>query len=210
MAELPTNFKDDILAETMGGRRRYQMIQNEDGTVSFVDVTQYEQIGSDFGQAEINQTNEEVNKKFDSGDVVDPVTTTELGFAADAKLTGDALAELNAKMDGIILWENPNPTADFAGQTINLPTTDYDYYGVYYWEFNGSELKYSSGKIKREDNTCLTILTTGGAGFGGGIRAVKCTGNEIIFGDASFAWAGHAAITSNTWCIPLQVIGYKS
>lgn len=98
MAELPTNFKDDILAEAMGGRRRYQMIQNEDGTVSFVDVTQYEQIGSDFGQAEINQTNEEVNKKFDSGDVVDPVTTTELGFAADAKLTGDALKDLNAKM----------------------------------------------------------------------------------------------------------------
>ena len=35
MAELRTDFKDDILAEAMGGRRRYQMIQNEDGTVSF-------------------------------------------------------------------------------------------------------------------------------------------------------------------------------
>ena len=34
MSELLTNFKDDILAESMEGRRRYQMITNEDGTVS--------------------------------------------------------------------------------------------------------------------------------------------------------------------------------
>ena len=99
MSELLTNFKDDILAESMEGRRRYQMITNEDGTVSFVDVTEYEQIGSEFGQAEVNAIHREINRKFDSGDVVDPLVAEEAGFAADAKLTGDALREVSAKID---------------------------------------------------------------------------------------------------------------
>lgn len=98
MSELLTNFKDDILAESMEGRRRYQMITNEDGTVSFVDVTEYEQIGSEFGQAEVNAIHREINRKFDSGDVVDPLAAEEAGFAADAKLTGDALREVSANL----------------------------------------------------------------------------------------------------------------
>ncbi len=99
MSELLTNFKDDILAESMEGRRRYQMITNEDGTVSFVDVTEYEQIGSEFGQAEVNAIHREINRKFDSGDVVDPLAAEEAGFAADAKLTGDALREVSANLN---------------------------------------------------------------------------------------------------------------
>lgn len=99
MSELLTNFKDDILAESMEGRRRYQMITNEDGTVSFVDVTEYEQIGSEFGQAEVNAIHREINRKFDSGDVVDPLAAEESGFAADAKLTGDALREVSANLN---------------------------------------------------------------------------------------------------------------
>lgn len=101
MSELLTNFKDDILAESMEGRRRYQMITNEDGTVSFVDVTEYEQIGSEFGQAEVNAIHREINRKFDSGDVVDPLAAEESGFAADAKLTGDALREVSVNIDSV-------------------------------------------------------------------------------------------------------------
>lgn len=103
MSELLTNFKDDILAESMEGRRRYQMITNEDGTVSFVDVTEYEQIGSEFGQAEVNAIHREINRKFDSGDVVDPLAAEESGFAADAKLTGDALREVSANIEWKLL-----------------------------------------------------------------------------------------------------------
>ncbi len=99
MTELMTNFKDDILAESMEGRRRYQMITNEDGTVSFADVTEYLQVGSEFGQAEVNAIHRELNKKFDSGDVVDPLAAEETGFAADAKLTGDAIREVNVNLD---------------------------------------------------------------------------------------------------------------
>ena len=119
MSELLTNFKDDILAESMEGRRRYQMITNEDGTVSFVDVTEYEQIGSEFGQAEVNAIHREINRKFDSGDVVDPLAAEESGFAADAKLTGDALRELSVKLHPVgsiyMSLEPTDPSSLFGG-----------------------------------------------------------------------------------------------
>lgn len=63
---LPVDFRDDILSESMNNRRRYQMINNSDGTVSFVDVTEYEQVGSVFGQAQINAICAAVNGLTDS------------------------------------------------------------------------------------------------------------------------------------------------
>ena len=97
MAVLPTNYLDDILAASMGGKRRFR-ITHEDGSteeVTLEDVSEYEQVGSPFGSGDVNKTNQTVNEKLDSADVVDPALATVLGFAADAKLTGDALSELN-------------------------------------------------------------------------------------------------------------------
>lgn len=56
---LKTDFKDDIFQ----GNRKYLQIKNEDGTVSFQDVTTYEQEGDYFGAAELNKITGEVNKK---------------------------------------------------------------------------------------------------------------------------------------------------
>jgi hypothetical protein len=53
MATLRTNYKDDILAAAMDGKRQYQMIQNGNGTVSFVDVTDYTQNGDTFTRKEL-------------------------------------------------------------------------------------------------------------------------------------------------------------
>ena len=57
MASLRTNYKDDILS----GDRKYRMITNSDGTVSFQDVTDYTQEGDTFGALDINATNTAVN-----------------------------------------------------------------------------------------------------------------------------------------------------
>lgn len=49
-------------------------------------------------------------------EVVDPMTATEEGFAADAKLTGDALRELSVKLPTFVL--------DGSTLTITLPEPD--------------------------------------------------------------------------------------
>lgn len=54
---LKENYKNDIYS----GERKYQMIQNDDGTVSFRDVTVYTQDGDIFSADDINVTNKAVN-----------------------------------------------------------------------------------------------------------------------------------------------------
>lgn len=87
-ANLPVNFKDDILKENMNGKRRFNMIQNSDGTVSFEDVTDYTQVGSTFGAAQINATNKAVNNAADASKIIDSLETikanTQSGYIAGA------------------------------------------------------------------------------------------------------------------------------
>lgn len=57
---LKTNYKEDVLAAS-STKRKYNMITNADGTVSFEDVTEYQQTGDNFGAGDINRTNTAVN-----------------------------------------------------------------------------------------------------------------------------------------------------
>lgn len=56
---MKNDWKDDIFTET---HRKYRMIQNDDGTVSFEDVTEYTQQGDAFGAKELNEIGDEVNR----------------------------------------------------------------------------------------------------------------------------------------------------
>lgn len=100
---LPVDFQDDILTEDMDGRRRYQMITNADGTVSFVDVTEYTQVGSNFGQAQINATNEAVNESADKNKIIDTkadlMANTQAGMIAGASAVKAAVSELTEKTE---------------------------------------------------------------------------------------------------------------
>ena len=102
---LPVDFKDDIMSESMEGRRRYRMIQNPDGTVSFEDTTEYDQIGSLFGQGQINKTNQAVNESLDKSRVIDNIndiaSNSETGYVMGA-LAGKELNQNLALRCGYI------------------------------------------------------------------------------------------------------------
>jgi hypothetical protein len=85
MAGLKTDYKDDVLDTTQNTKRKYQMIDNGDGTVSFEDVTEYLQQGDNFGADDINDTNEEVNI------INDKLTCEE--YSASASGMGNVLEE---------------------------------------------------------------------------------------------------------------------
>jgi hypothetical protein len=59
---LKSDYKNDIFP----GQRKYLMVQNEDGTVSFSDATQYSQQGDAFGANDINGTNAAINQLADA------------------------------------------------------------------------------------------------------------------------------------------------
>lgn len=98
-ATLPINFKDDILNSSMGGKRRYNLIQNSDGTVSLEDVTSYTQVGSDFGAAQMNQTNKAVNESCDKANVIETMDDIVANHASGMIAGAKAVAELNGKSE---------------------------------------------------------------------------------------------------------------
>lgn len=99
---LPVNFKDDILDPSMSGKRKYRLIDNGDGTVSFEDVTTYTQAGSDFGAGQINATNKAVNESCDKADVIDDLEDV-VANQANGKIAGaKSVATLNKYLSELL------------------------------------------------------------------------------------------------------------
>ena len=99
---LPTNYKDDVLATSMGKKRRYNIIQNDDGTISLEDATEYTQVGDNYGAAQLNATNQAVNESVDQAKIINSLddisANTQSGMVAGAL----AVAELNGKSGKLI------------------------------------------------------------------------------------------------------------
>jgi len=94
-ATLPTNFKDDVMDSSMGGKRRYHLIQNSDDTVSLEDVTSYTQVGSSFGAAQVNATNQAVNESVDKAVVIDNLADISANTTSGKVAGALAVRELN-------------------------------------------------------------------------------------------------------------------
>ena len=90
---LKTDYLDDILNAEVNTRRKYNMIQNGDGTVSFEDVTVYSQEGSTFGAADINEIVEILKKAEQSGEKIESIEDS-LNFASSRAIISDANGKL--------------------------------------------------------------------------------------------------------------------
>lgn len=56
------NLRTDYVDDMFSGNRKYEMIDNGDGSYSFNDVTEYSQVGSNYGAAQVNACNDAINK----------------------------------------------------------------------------------------------------------------------------------------------------
>jgi len=61
MSTLRTNYQDDILDTSVNLRRKYLVTENEDGSVSIEDVTEYTQNGDVISAQDINAINSQIN-----------------------------------------------------------------------------------------------------------------------------------------------------
>ena len=100
---LPTNFMDDILNESMNGKRRWTITQNDDGTYTLEDATTYDQLGNTFGQAQVNAMNKAINESVDQARVIDDYKTlaavNQNGFVPGAKPVAQLISDLSAMND---------------------------------------------------------------------------------------------------------------
>lgn len=105
---LPTNFMDDILNESMNGKRRWTITQNDDGTYTLEDATTYDQLGNTFGQAQVNAMNKAINESVDQARVIDDYKTlaavNQNGFVPGAK----PVAQLISDLGGLAFAQDAN------------------------------------------------------------------------------------------------------
>lgn len=132
MADLKTNYVDDVLDTTKNQVRKYRQIQNDDGTVSFVDVTEYTQVGTSFGAKDINDTNAAINAV--NGKLPEYIDITAKCPAStwcniplpDAILSTNRVIDVNRPADsdsnvyGVIWW----PSADKQITILRINTND--------------------------------------------------------------------------------------
>lgn len=105
---LPTNFMDDILNESMNGKRRWTITQNDDGTYTLEDATTYDQLGNTFGQAQVNAMNKAINESVDQARVIDDYKTlaavNQNGFVPGAKPVAQLISDLKVVKEHSV-WE---------------------------------------------------------------------------------------------------------
>lgn len=167
---LPVNFKDDVLASSMDGKRRYNMITNSDGTVSFEDVTTYSQEGSNFGSAQINNTNGAINKI--NNNVLDTIEEISANTSGGKFAGALALKNVNNSLvannkhfyfdykNGKYGYNtNPNRGADTFVPFSNIKYQYKDVTGLQLGAFVSQKITYDFSDI------CEQILGVCGCGF---------------------------------------------
>lgn len=85
---LPENYQNEILSPLMGNKRQYQVIENVNGTISFIDVSAYDQEGSFFQAEDINAITHQVNINVDDIELLKqsiPTTTVVSGVKGQAE-----------------------------------------------------------------------------------------------------------------------------
>lgn len=88
---LRTDYKDDILPAE---GRKYSLTSNPDGTTSIADVTQYTQVGDNYGAADINLLNSIVNTLNTPG--AGPHNSIYRGKFLGNSVTGDQYAAIQS------------------------------------------------------------------------------------------------------------------
>lgn len=147
---LPTNFKDDILAPSMGGKRRYILTDNGDGTYSLDDATDYTQVGSNFGAGQINSTNQAVNESCDKANVIDDLDDIVANQASGMIAGALAVSKLISNLSGIGQVAEVGNYGEW-----NLPTSDYYQIGNKMQVVNNAYYQTST------ENSIITIKQAG-------------------------------------------------
>lgn len=116
---LRTDYTDDILDLEQNTNRKYEITTNQDNSVSFTDVTAYEQEGSTFGAEDFNRTNAKVNELEESfSQALTSLKATAIAQAVGA--VGNTFASVIATLATIVNRGAVSKTLGL-GESYNIP-----------------------------------------------------------------------------------------
>lgn len=108
-----------------------------------------------------------------------------------------------------LLWENPNPNAAFAAQTVELDLSGYEKVGIRYGYNNIRSANYAEVFVGG-GTVSLTSFDIGADFFDTRSRIVNVTTNGVVF-DSGRSWAAPTTYLANdAFCVPLKIYGIKN
>lgn len=119
------------------------------------------------------------------------------------------LDEMDAQM-GVVLWENPNQTAEFSPQTINLLSADYDTYEIFYRYYNTNSDIYAEKSIKGHGTSLTNVLATDSGVVAYSRNVQYISEKQIKFMGGYHCTSGNVRILDNGTCVPVRIVGYKA
>lgn len=148
MAELDTNFVDAVLSANMNGKKRVRLTQIAENEYIVEDITEYEKVGSEYGQKEINTLNETVNGKVNKVEVIDDLDTVKavtednvpVGCKAVTKLANDVNQSLTQLKDEV--YKEPsqiNNIYNYTSEVQQVLEYECEETGIYVINISGSD-----------------------------------------------------------------------
>ena len=112
-----------------------------------------------------------------------------------------------------LLWENPNPSAEFAAQTVNVNLSGYDTIEIVTTFSAGGTNRFRT-KLALGENT---LLSTVGEVVGASMkmymvgRNCSTNANGVIFNTGGYKYFDAAAfVESNTYAVPYRIYGVRN
>ena len=206
MADLKTNYKDDVLDTSKNEKRKFRMIQNDDGTVSFEDATEYTQQGDNFGAADINATNAKINEQSQSLTINNvnfnlDYQNGKYGWNESSERGADTVHPFKSAEYDLLYTYGGEPLQ--GSLNIKIDKTKYDYIVVGLGYSTGEHKYCGYSKFPCEvgtyyahscmESTAYTYAST---------RQVSITDDAIITADSGYAGSNN----HNQGCAPVLVI----
>ena len=128
----------------------------------------------------------------------------------NSKMNKTKMKNITDKIDELVsdiklLWTNPNPNASsFSAQTVQLNSTQFDYYKVVCWRGSAETDKSVITFEGPKEHVLYMQVVVGTTTKNIDLRKAKIQNNTCVFEDAT-----RDGETANFSLIPLYIIGYN-
>ena len=118
----------------------------------------------------------------------------------------------------VLLWTNPSPTSEFAGQKVELDLTDYSGIIVEFRYTNDVDFVCNRTYVKKVDILNKKLTDDSNAYFGGGCGYTSTSDSWASRGriissvdntGVTFGSGGYANSVANSFIIPIKIYGVK-
>lgn len=108
-----------------------------------------------------------------------------------------------------ILWTNPNPTSEFAAQSVSIDDNNYDTFEIVFMVLNNNSKVVLSQIIYKGFGTDLISIVANSTAGGMRSRRVNYSKGVLNFSDAYLS-TGAANTVNNGVVVPLHIIGHNT